>query len=79
MKNAAGDNDRDIELVRFFEETCAVLTPIIELDSESGFEQLHEACKTIKSQVGKNFKKVLEKIVSNNIHLNTSFMAVSGL
>ena len=64
MKNAAGDNDRDIELVRFFEGTCAMLTPIIELDNKAGFNELHEACRAIKSHIGNNFKNVLEKVVS---------------
>ena len=60
MKNAAGDNDRDIELVRFFEETCALLTPIIEMKKESSFDDLFKACKGIKKSV---CSKIFEKVV----------------
>ena len=54
MKNAAGDRHREIELVRFFEEICAVLTPLFELTNNAGLDEFQQACENIQKQMGYN-------------------------
>uniref|UniRef100_A0A7M5X461 AAA+ ATPase domain-containing protein n=1 Tax=Clytia hemisphaerica TaxID=252671 RepID=A0A7M5X461_9CNID len=66
MKNAAGDRHREIELVKFFEEICSVLTPLIDLTNDAGFIEFQQACEGINRQMGYNTaNKMLD--VNNNL------------
>lgn len=75
----AGENDMDIDRVRFFRDAMAASAPIVlDLSPDAGFDQFFAALSFIGEAVAKD-SKLPKKLVSSvaNIHQDSGYEAQS--
>ena len=63
MSIAAGENDYEVDRVACFEASCLAFSPIIfDLDKESGFRELYNACEETAKCLEED-SHIIEKLV----------------
>jgi len=64
MKNAAGENAREIELVKIFEEVCSVFIPVLfNLKEQFGYTDFRLICEDVSNNIGVNRIEILKNLV----------------
>ena len=67
MKNAAGENAREIVLVKIFEEVCSVFIPVLfDLKEYFGYTQFRRVCKAVSVNIGDNRQR-REEVLKNMV------------
>lgn len=66
MKNAAGENAREIELVKIFEEVCSVFIPVLfNLKEQFGYTEFRLICEDVSKKIGDNSNR--RRVVLKNL------------